>query len=316
MKSPCVRLAPRSSPSRWRTSLLLGLALLLARSAFANYYSPIDIKALHGWGSLGTNPGQFRHPTGIATRAGIIYVLDAYNDRVQEFDTNGAFLRAWPLRIGGPFYQLSGIAVDQTNGCVYIFSNYEREPCVLKYSSSGGYLKTWGRSGYLDGQFREITGIAVGPDSNVYTVDKMRSNVQVFNQEGVFLRTWRVGALPTAIAVSQDGFVYVVEAGTSLVAKFDLQGNFQDAWPISIPEPKKIAVSPDGFILLVTGENDVGIELFNSFGISFSSLLVTTLHNASHKLEPKGIAFYSSFGAVVIENRGSTTPDVIKFRVP
>jgi hypothetical protein len=66
----------------------------------------------------------------------------------------------------------------------------------------------------------------------------------------------------------------------------------------------------------VTGENAFGIELYNSYGVSHLLMSVTTLHNVPHKLEPRGLAFYSSLGVVVIENRYGTTPDVIRFLVP
>jgi DNA-binding beta-propeller fold protein YncE len=232
MQNLSAPLGLRSFLPRRRTAALVGLALLVAGSSFA-FLAPIDIKAAHGWGAVGGDSGQFRAPTGIATRSGIIYVLDSYNNRVQLFAIDGTFVNAWPVRKGDTFRESTGIAVDQADGTVYIASNYRGNPRVFKYSSSGAYLDAWGYYGHLDGQFGHVTDIAVGPDSNVYTVDAIRSNVQVFAPDHTFLRSWRVGAQPAAIAVSQDGFVYVAEAGTHLVSKFNLQGVFQFSWPIS-----------------------------------------------------------------------------------
>lgn len=48
------------------------------------------------WGSRGTGPGQFDQPHGIAVDgAGIIYVADRNNARLQRFDLNGKYLGEW-----------------------------------------------------------------------------------------------------------------------------------------------------------------------------------------------------------------------------
>jgi streptogramin lyase len=66
------------------------------RNARILEYSP-DGKKLHEWGSAGTGPGQFRLPHSIQVdAAGIVYVADRENGRVQRFDRNGKFLGEWP----------------------------------------------------------------------------------------------------------------------------------------------------------------------------------------------------------------------------
>jgi DNA-binding beta-propeller fold protein YncE len=66
------------------------------RNARILEYSP-DGKKLHEWGSAGTGPGQFRLPHSIQVdAAGIVYVADRENGRVQRFERNGKFLGEWP----------------------------------------------------------------------------------------------------------------------------------------------------------------------------------------------------------------------------
>jgi len=312
MQNPSARLAPRSSSPRLRTAALIGAALLVARSAFA-YAVPIDINALHAWGSQGSGQGQFKFPSAIATRSGVIYVVDSYNNRVQEFDYNGTYLRSWPARAGDTFQQTTGIAVDQANGTVYIASANSHR--IFKYDSSGGYVTAWGSYGSGNGQFAQVSGVAVGTDGNIYTVDYIRGLVQVFNPQGAYLRNWPVRG-PTAIAASPDGSLYITAVGDNRILKYNLQGVLQDTWPVAAGIPKRIAVSTDGNILLVTYENNFRAQIFNSFGVPHALLLVTTLHNNKHTVEPIGVAFFSAKGAVVIENRGGVIPDVVKFSVP
>jgi outer membrane protein assembly factor BamB len=48
------------------------------------------------WGSFGTGQGQFTSPKGIATDGKTVYVADDRGD-VQAFDTNGHFVRSFPI---------------------------------------------------------------------------------------------------------------------------------------------------------------------------------------------------------------------------
>ena len=54
-----------------------------------------------GWGSEGSDDGQFVHPTGIAAdELGRIYVVDTGNLRVQVFGNTGEFLTKWNIQQG------------------------------------------------------------------------------------------------------------------------------------------------------------------------------------------------------------------------
>ncbi len=65
------------------------------RNARVLEYSP-DGKKLREWGSAGTGPGQFRLPHSIQVdAAGVVYVADRENGRIQRFDRTGKFLGEW-----------------------------------------------------------------------------------------------------------------------------------------------------------------------------------------------------------------------------
>jgi streptogramin lyase len=65
------------------------------RNARILEYSP-DGKKLGEWGSAGSGPGQFRLPHSIQVdAAGIVYVADRENGRIQRFDRSGTFLGEW-----------------------------------------------------------------------------------------------------------------------------------------------------------------------------------------------------------------------------
>lgn len=55
-----------------------------------------DGKFVSTWGTPGTKPGQFNTPHSIAVDSqGTVYVSDRENNRIQIFDPDGKFLRAW-----------------------------------------------------------------------------------------------------------------------------------------------------------------------------------------------------------------------------
>ena len=97
--------------------------------------------------------GQFGNPNGIALdSSGNVYVADAGNDRIQKFNSNGAFVTTWgsSRTANGQFISPNGIAVD-SSGNVYVaeFSNNR----IQKFNSNGAFITKWGSKGNADGQF-------------------------------------------------------------------------------------------------------------------------------------------------------------------
>ncbi len=66
------------------------------------------------WGAAGRQPGQFRDPTGIAVTASEVFVSDARNGRIQVFDHQGRFRRAFIVDAGGP--SAAGRPKELSNG--------------------------------------------------------------------------------------------------------------------------------------------------------------------------------------------------------
>ncbi|MFW6199025.1 MAG: peptidyl-alpha-hydroxyglycine alpha-amidating lyase family protein [Gemmatimonadota bacterium] len=66
---------------------------------------------IKSWGSLGTAPGQFRVPHGLAMDSrGRLFVADRGNVRIQIFDQDGNFIDEWKQ-----FGRLSGIFIDEND---------------------------------------------------------------------------------------------------------------------------------------------------------------------------------------------------------
>ena len=74
-------------------------------------YDPAG-RHLHSWGEPGTDPGCFNLPHNIATdAAGLVYVADRENHRVQIFDGGGRYLGQW-----NNLHRPCGLAFDARHG--------------------------------------------------------------------------------------------------------------------------------------------------------------------------------------------------------
>jgi len=193
----------------------------------------VDLKAQLVWGQVGTAPGQFNHPRGLAVGPdGNLYVVDSDNARVQVFAPDGTFLRAW-----GSYCEM-----ESGHGCA--------DP------DGNGPLQMG------DGQFREPWGIAVAPDGRVYVADTWNHRIQVFDAAGTFLTGWggfaETNSLtdrfygPRDMAIDASGRVYVSDTGNERIMVFDLEGNFLEQWGSEGSAPGLFA-EPVGIALDVAG---------------------------------------------------------------
>jgi DNA-binding beta-propeller fold protein YncE len=82
------------------------------------------------------------NPTSIAAdSAGNVYVLDAENDKVQKYTTNGTFVKEWNIQITKASDLVpTSIAADSA-GNVYVLDAQNDE--VQKYTTNGTFVKEW-----------------------------------------------------------------------------------------------------------------------------------------------------------------------------
>jgi hypothetical protein len=110
------------------------------------------------WGTLGTGPGQFNTPSGIAVAPGgnYIFVSDYYNDRIVVF----AYAKAAPLIYGQPHSQTVAAGVNVTFGA----SVFGASPLSYRWLLNGASVA--GASGAT----LTVSNIALSDSGSVYSV--------------------------------------------------------------------------------------------------------------------------------------------------
>jgi len=140
------------------------------------------------WGGLGSAPGQFRRPCGIALSpdGGFVYVVDRDNHRVQQFDGEGDFVKQWGGEGDGPgkFRHPEGIAVAQ-DGTVFVTDTGNNR--VQRFNVAGGFVVQWGHAGDRDDPYglNRPRGIAVSPAGLVYVCDSRNGVLRIYRQRAL-----------------------------------------------------------------------------------------------------------------------------------
>ena len=176
---------------------------------------------------------DLQSPCGVAVDGnGCILVADYSRHQIKKFTAQGKLLAAVGEEGNGPlqFYYPRGIAVNTTNGRVYV-GNDNNSIQIL--NSDLTHYKTFGRSGSGQGEFDTPWHLACDSKGNVYVADSDNHRIQVFTKEGEFLRMFGKygkdkGELdcPYGIATDHCGRVYVSEHRNHRVSIFTLLGQF------------------------------------------------------------------------------------------
>jgi len=178
-------------------------------------------------GSFITSLGLFEAPNGIAIdRAGDIYVAEIGSKHsVQKLDSEGKFIAEWK---DPGFYGPRRIAIGSDDSIYVVDSGHNR---IVKLSSDGQLLASWGSEGSADGQFKGISSVAIDPTNNkVYVADPLNHRIQVFDPNGRFLTKWSIPEWGQTLGLEdlaidlQTGRLYASSAHMNSVIIFDFGG--------------------------------------------------------------------------------------------
>jgi sugar lactone lactonase YvrE len=127
-----------------------------------------------------TAPGEFAKPAGVAVdQDGNVFVADTWNNRIEEFDADGTFIKTFGEAGDGPgfFARPKGISVD---GDGHLWVADALQDRVQVFTPEGQLLIYMGEHGLLPGQFQSLTNVMVDKNNRVLTTELYAGRLQVF----------------------------------------------------------------------------------------------------------------------------------------
>jgi len=178
-------------------------------------------------GTYGSNPLQFRNPTGIGfnKKNGKLYVCDQKNYRIQILETDLTIHSSFGSEGSGngQFNRPYNIAFDRS-GDVYVsdIGNHR----IQVFTPEGQYLRMFGSEGAGPGELLQPTGVAIDGD-RVYVAEVSNNRVSMFNTEGKFLKSFGCKGKakaqfqsPRSVHVNKDGFILVADFSNDRIQVF------------------------------------------------------------------------------------------------
>ena len=220
-----------------------------------------DGKELKRWNMPETELG---HPEGAAVFAdGRIAVADTHYARVVIFNKDGTVQSMFGSRGSkkGQFYSPVGIALDDKEN-IYI-CEYGKNDRIQKFTKDGTFLISFGSAGTENGQLQRASDL-IWHESKLYVADAVNNRIQVFSDEGKFLKVLageEAGLyMPYDIDMSSDGNLYVAEYGNSRISKLSFEGKllghfgspgtelnqFKTPWGIAVSDKGIVYVADTG----------------------------------------------------------------------
>jgi sugar lactone lactonase YvrE len=154
--------------------------------------------------------------------------------------------------------------VIASNGDVFIVQGHTPGPTgdarVLKFRKDGTFITSWGGKGNGPGQFQVAHGIDIDAKGLLWVADRENQRIQVFQQDGTFVRDITYKGLPCGLAIGRQ-YIYMVNGFAGQLLRMDLNGKVLAALgkpgkgPGEFGEAHMIAVNDKGEIYVADSVN-------------------------------------------------------------
>ena len=172
-------------------------------------------KYLRSWGRDKAGKSMFGNAHGMRVDPdGNLWVTDNGDHQVFKFTRDGKLLLT--LGIKGKaatdsktFNRPTDIAFHPNGQHVYVSDGYGNAR-VMKFTKDGKYVLDWGRHGTKPGEFNTVHSVAVDSGGTVYVSDRENNRIQIFDDNGKFLRMFTHLGATQNLFITQDQELWVI----------------------------------------------------------------------------------------------------------
>jgi DNA-binding beta-propeller fold protein YncE len=246
-------------PDGMKLEAVSGVATDLAGNVlvFHRGRSPILVFTSSGKYLRSFGGGLFDSTHGLRSdSAGNLWTTDNKNHTVVKLGPAGEVLLTLGERnVKGETKRLFDRPADVAivaNGDVFIADGYGNSR-VVRLDGSGRFQAAWGKKGNGIGEFDLPHAIRIDSKGLVYVGDRENDRIQVFTQDGQFVRMFG-GFAPYGLHITPDDKLFVADGRANKVMIMTLEGEVLHEWgklgsePGNFNMPHGITVAADGAV--------------------------------------------------------------------
>jgi len=83
---------------------------------------------------------------------------------------------------------------------------------IVKFSSDGKFIKTWGKKGSGPGEFNTPHALAMDSKGRLFVADRDNNRIQIFDQDGNYIEEWKQYGAPSGIFIDAKDNIYVADS--------------------------------------------------------------------------------------------------------
>ena len=277
-----------------------------------------------GTGTPGSADGQFNLPRSVTVdSADRIIVSDTSNNRIQIFDSSGAFISKFGT-VGsapGQFDFPLGVSTDNNDNVLVADSNNDR---IQIFDPTGNLITTFGSLGSADGQFDKPRSVTADSLNRIIVSDTLNNRIQVFGTappivpDTDFLFTFGSAGISDSEFNAPHGAAVVATTGNMVISDrdnhriqiFDSSGNHITTFGSNgaangqFAFPQGLAVDPATDNILVADRDNHRIQIFNSSG-SFVDAFGTLGTGTGQFSSPSDVAVDPATDNIIVADRNN-----------
>jgi len=185
-----------------------------------------DGSFVRAWGQ-----GEYIRPHGMRLDPeGNIWTTDVNGHVVRKMNLSGEVL----LTIGeygqagepedGRLNEPTDLTVNAAGEIFVLVGHGRGTPQLVKFAPDGSLIKTWGGPGTGPGEFDTPHSIVVDQEGLIYVADRQNRRVQIFDDDGNYIKEWAYKGLPCGLHIHSDEQMYMVSGFAGEILKLDENG--------------------------------------------------------------------------------------------